>query len=73
MRFCEPLGLQVIHFREYEGDQYERIKEKNPVIGSMLDAIVGAANALWRRDLKNGDYHMILEKRPVISNKASLQ
>ena len=73
MRFCEPLGLQVIHFREYEGDQYERIKEKNPVIGSILDAIVGAANALWRRDLKNGDYHMILEKRPVNSNKAGLQ
>jgi SAM-dependent methyltransferase len=73
MRFCESLGLQVIHFREYEGDQYERIKEKNPIIGSMLNVIVGAANLLWQRDLKNGDYHMILEKRPVISNKASLQ
>jgi SAM-dependent methyltransferase len=62
--FCHRLGFQVIHFQEYEGDQYERIRKQRPLLGLVLNAAVGLANALmlWRRDLKNGDFHLILEK-----------
>ena len=62
--FSQKLGFQVIHFQEYEGDQYERIKQQRPLLGTLLNTTVGLANALtlWRRDLKKGDYHIVLEK-----------
>jgi len=65
IEFCQQLGFRVIHFLEYEGDQYERVQQQNRLIGTLLIAAVGVANVLTlsRRDLKKGDYHIVLEKR----------
>ena len=62
--FSQNLGFRVIHFQEYEGEQYERIKYQSPVLGTFVKVIVGLANAatLWQRDLRKGDFHIVLEK-----------
>lgn len=62
--FCQQLGFRVIHFLEYEGDHYERVQQQNRLLGTLLIAAVGVANVLTlsRRDLKKGDYHIVLEK-----------
>jgi SAM-dependent methyltransferase len=60
--FCQRLGFQVIYFREYEGEQYERIKQQKPLIGTLLNTTVDVANALTRKDLRKSDFHIVLEK-----------
>jgi len=62
--FCRRLGFRIVYFREYQGDQYSRVAEQRPFVGSILNAAVYVANALtlWRSDLKNGNFHIVLEK-----------
>jgi len=37
-----------------------------------LKAVIGLANAftLWRKDLKNGDFHIVLQKSPIATGNA---
>ena len=51
-------------FAEYRGDLFRQLSEQRPIIGALLNALVSTLNALtlWRRDLKNGDFHLVLEK-----------
>jgi 2-polyprenyl-3-methyl-5-hydroxy-6-metoxy-1,4-benzoquinol methylase len=62
--FCRELGFKVVYFKEYQGDQYSRVSQQRPLAGMMLNAAVYFANALtlWRKDLKNGNFHIVLEK-----------
>jgi SAM-dependent methyltransferase len=66
IHFSNKLGFKVIHFQEYEGDQYERIKQQAPLLGTLVNATVSLANAVtfWRKDLKKGEFHLVLEKPP---------
>lgn len=61
--FCEKRGLEVIYFKQYEGVTYSRLRER-PLIGRLLAAATGVMNALMlgRRDLRQGDYHVIFQK-----------
>jgi len=62
--FCRKLGFRIVYFKEYQGDQYSRVREQRPFVGILLNATVSVMNALtlWRRDLKNGNFHIVLEK-----------
>lgn len=64
MNFCRTLGFNVLYFREYKGMVYENMAQRRPVLGKLLNVAVQIANALvlWTKDLRNGDYHVVLEK-----------
>ena len=70
--FCRELGFNVLYFCEYKGMVYENLSERRPLLGRLLYAAVKIANALvlWRKDLGNGDYHIVLEK-PLGSKRSS--
>lgn len=62
--YSKKLGFNVLYFCEYEGMIYENMKQRSPFLGKILGLSVTLANALtlWRKDLRNGDYHIVLEK-----------
>ena len=70
--FCRELGFNVLYFCEYKGMVYENLSERRPLLGRLLYAAIKIANALvlWRKDLGNGDYHIVLEK-PLGSKRSS--
>ena len=53
-----------MYFQAYKGMVYENMAQRRPLLGRLLNLTVQAANALvlWRKDLRNGDYHIVLEK-----------
>jgi len=61
---CKKLGFRVVYFKEYQGDLLRQLTEKRPLLGKLLTATISCANAitLWKRDLGNGDFHLVLEK-----------
>ena len=62
--YCHNLGFRTVYFQEYQGYLLELVSERRPFLGASLGALVSTLNALflWRRDLRNGDFHLILEK-----------
>ena len=66
--FCRKIGFNILYFQKYKGMVYENMAQRSPVLGSLLNITVQLANALmlWRKDLRNGDYHIVLE-RPINS------
>ena len=63
--YCAALGFTLIYFDELTGWVYQNVREKRPFLGRLLFAAVGMLNvfALGRRDLRNGDYYVVFEKR----------
>ena len=64
IEYCGSLGFKVVYFTEYKGMIYENMDQRSPFLGKILSMAVTVANALilWRKDLRNGDYHIVLEK-----------
>jgi SAM-dependent methyltransferase len=64
MEFCRKLGFRIVYFAEYQGEQYDRIMKQRPLVGTLINAAAAIANAgtLWKKDLKRGDFHIVLEK-----------
>lgn len=62
--YCKKLGFNVLYFCEYKGMIYENMNQRSPFLGKILTLSVTLANALTlrRKDLRNGDYHIVLEK-----------
>jgi SAM-dependent methyltransferase len=62
--YCRKLGFNVLYFQAYKGMVYENLAQRKPTLGRLLNLAVQLANALvpWRKDLRNGDYHIVLEK-----------
>jgi SAM-dependent methyltransferase len=62
--YCRNLGFKVLYFCEYKGMVYEDMALRRPVLAKLLNAAVRIANVLvlWTKDLRNGDYHVVLEK-----------
>ena len=72
MKYCRELGFNVLYFKEYQGDLLRQLGERRPLLGKLLKAVIGLANAftLWRKDLKNGDFHIVLQKSPIATGNA---
>jgi len=64
VKFCRDVGFNVLYFREYRGLMYDLLEEQRPFLGKLLNLTLKTANALvlWRKDLQNGNYHIVLEK-----------
>lgn len=62
--FCRQRGFDVIYLKEYQDDKYERILLQRPLAGRLVNAAVEILNAsnFGRRDLRNGDFHLIAAK-----------
>ena len=67
--YCRNLGFNVLYSCEYQGMVYANMAERRPLLAKLLNVSILLANAfvLWRRDLRDGDYHIVLEKRPLAS------
>jgi SAM-dependent methyltransferase len=67
IEYCRKLGFKILYFCEYKGMIYENMNERRPLLGKLLNISVSMANALtlWRKDLRNGDYHIVLEKPAI--------
>ena len=65
INFCATLGFTAIYFNELTGWVYHNVRERRPFLGRLLFATVGMLNVftLGRRDLRNGDYYVVFEKR----------
>lgn len=62
--FCQQRGFDVIYLKAYQDDKYQRIVAERPLVGTLVNAAVGILNTLTlgRRDLRNGDFHLIAAK-----------
>jgi hypothetical protein len=67
MKYCRGLGFNVVYFNEYSGDLLRQLNDRRPFLGRLLDGLLSVANVLTlrRHDLKNGDFHIVLEK-PIV-------
>jgi SAM-dependent methyltransferase len=64
VKFCEQVGLEPIYFNLYLGSNFTTLREKRPLVGSLVAAVVSVMNALTfgRLKLAHGDYHVVLQK-----------
>lgn len=65
VNFCRTLGSKPIYLKEYQSRREREMLRSRPFIGWLLYAITGILNvfALGRRNFRNGDYHVVFEKR----------
>ena len=64
--FAAGHGLQMIYRREYESPRYPEMRIRTPALAALLDAAARVMNTLLagKADVRHGDYHLILRKRP---------
>jgi SAM-dependent methyltransferase len=62
--FARQHGLQVIYKKEYESPRYPEMRQRTPKLARLVDAGAKVLNFLLpgRRDVRHGDYHVILRK-----------
>lgn len=62
--FATTHGLEVIYRREYESPRFPEMRTRKPVLAALLDAAASVMNFLipGKRDVRRGDYHVILRK-----------
>lgn len=75
LKYCRDLGFNVLYFCEYRGLMYDLLEEQRPFLGKLLKLTLRTANSLvlWRRDLQNGNYHLVLEKPRKSSRNDSIE
>jgi SAM-dependent methyltransferase len=62
--FAREHGLQVIYKKEYESPRYPEMRKRMPMLARLIDAGAKILNTLLpgKRDVRHGDYHVILRK-----------
>jgi SAM-dependent methyltransferase len=62
--FAKQHRLQVIYKKEYESPRYPEMRKRMPKFAALVDAGARALNFLLpgKRDVRRGDYHVILRK-----------
>jgi SAM-dependent methyltransferase len=62
--FANAHGLEVIYLREFESPRFPEMRARKPALASLLDAAATVMNFLvpGKRDVRHGDYHVILRK-----------
>ncbi|MBR1121261.1 class I SAM-dependent methyltransferase [Bradyrhizobium lablabi] len=62
--FAKLNGLQVIYKKEYESPRYPEMRKRMPMLARLIDVGAKILNALLpgKRDVRHGDYHVILRK-----------
>jgi SAM-dependent methyltransferase len=62
VEFCKLKGCKVLYFREFESSHLSTLRKKRPTIAKFLTTLIGAAEIVSRRNLSNGDFHLVIEK-----------
>jgi SAM-dependent methyltransferase len=62
--FAASLGFEVVHQQVYESPRYPEMRSRLPWLGALIDAGARVLNAftLNRKDVRRGDYHLVLRK-----------
>jgi SAM-dependent methyltransferase len=62
--FAAEHDLQIIYKREYESPRFPEMRLRRPVLAALLDAAAVLVNVFLpaKRDVRRGDYHVILRK-----------
>lgn len=63
-RFARSLGYEVLYDCVYESPRYPELRISKPIMGKMLDLAASVINAFLfnTKDVRRGDYHLILRK-----------
>jgi SAM-dependent methyltransferase len=63
--FANAHGLEVIYLKEFESPRFPEMRARKPALAALLDAAATVMNFLvpGKRDVRHGDYHVILRKR----------
>jgi SAM-dependent methyltransferase len=63
--FAQARGLDVTYRREYESPRFPEMRVRKPALAALLDTAAIVLNFLLpgKRDVRHGDYHLILKKR----------
>jgi SAM-dependent methyltransferase len=63
--FASAHGLEVIYLREFESPRFPEMRTRKPALAALLDVAATVMNFLipGKRDVRHGDYHVILRKR----------
>lgn len=64
-RFARGLGYEVLYERVYESPRYPELRARKPLLARLLDASAAVLNLFLpsTKDVRRGDYHLILRKR----------
>jgi SAM-dependent methyltransferase len=61
--FAKAKGMRVTYRRAHESPRFPEIRTRAPLLAALLDAFADAANLVFRgTDVRQGDYHLILQK-----------
>jgi SAM-dependent methyltransferase len=63
--FASAHGLELIYLKEFESPRFPEMRARKPALAALLDAAAIVMNFLipGKRDVRHGDYHVILRKR----------
>jgi SAM-dependent methyltransferase len=66
-RFARAHGLETIYRRAFESPRFPEMRTRKPVLATLLGIFAAALNLLLPKgsDVRHGDYHIILRKRPT--------
>ncbi len=65
LKFAAESGFDILYARKYESPRYPEMRAAHPRLARAIDAAAGLLNTLLlrRRNVRHGDYHLILRKR----------
>ena len=63
--YANAHGLEVTYLKEFESPRFPEMRTRKPALAALLDAAATVMNFLipGKRDVRHGDYHVILRKR----------
>lgn len=62
--FCKRAGYRVVYFRKFESAQLGNLRERSPAISKILNALLRTVEIASRRNVRCGDFHIVLERPP---------
>jgi SAM-dependent methyltransferase len=62
--YANAHGLEVTYLKEFESPRFPEMRTRKPALAALLDAAATVMNFLipGKRDVRHGDYHVILRK-----------
>lgn len=67
----ERHGFEALYERVYESPRYAEMRVRHPRLAAVVDGVTTLMNfaLLGRTNVRNGDYHVLMRKRPTIEDK----
>jgi SAM-dependent methyltransferase len=62
IEFCKSRGCRILYFREFEASHIGRLRQNRPLLAGILNAIIRTLEVVSRRNLRSGDFHIVIEK-----------